>query len=81
MFQANLRLLMLTFFLLDQKEPKNQDKPDPSGRFVGPFRTWAETCRFCMSSLLSCAVDGYFLKCFFYRYKLGELEGSFLFFR
>jgi hypothetical protein len=27
--------LDLTFFLLDQKEPKNQDKPDPSGRFVG----------------------------------------------
>ncbi|MGI4729618.1 MAG: hypothetical protein ACRYGB_13675 [Janthinobacterium lividum] len=25
---------MLLFFLLDQKEPKNQDKPDPSGRFV-----------------------------------------------
>jgi len=24
--------------LLEQKEAKIQDKPDPSGRFVGPFR-------------------------------------------
>jgi len=29
--------------LLDQKETKNQDKPDPSGRFVRPSRTWAQT--------------------------------------
>ncbi len=35
--------LYLTFFLLDQKEPKNQDKPDPSGRFVRPLRTWVDT--------------------------------------
>ncbi len=28
----------VNFFLLDQKEAKSQDKPDPSGRFVGPFR-------------------------------------------
>jgi hypothetical protein len=29
--------------LLDQKEPKNQDKPDPSGRFVGHSRTCVAT--------------------------------------
>ncbi|MEX8547055.1 MAG: hypothetical protein V5804_05580 [Mucilaginibacter sp.] len=34
--------------MLEQKEPKIQDKPDPSGRFVRPFRTWANTCRFGM---------------------------------
>ena len=45
------------FFLLEQKEPKIQDKPDPSGRFVGPFRAWATTCRFGMSALLSCHPD------------------------
>ncbi len=28
--------MYLTFFLLEQKEPKIQDKPDPSGRFVSP---------------------------------------------
>ncbi len=31
----------IMFFLLEQKEPKIQDKPDPSGRFVGPSRTKA----------------------------------------
>jgi len=31
------------FFLLDQKETKNQDKPDPSGRFVWPSRSWVAT--------------------------------------
>jgi len=31
------------FFFLDEKETKNQDKPDPSGRFVWPFRTWIAT--------------------------------------
>ncbi|MEX8547713.1 MAG: hypothetical protein V5804_08935 [Mucilaginibacter sp.] len=34
--------------MLEQKEPKIQDKPDPSGRFVGPFRVWAMICRFGM---------------------------------
>ena len=47
------------FFLLEQKEPKIQDKPDPSGRFVGPFRTWAATCHFGVSGL-SCAFDAIF---------------------
>jgi len=37
---------VLTFFLLDQKEPKSQDKPDPSGRFVGPSRARVETWHF-----------------------------------
>ncbi|WP_299291432.1 hypothetical protein [uncultured Mucilaginibacter sp.] len=41
-------MLVLTFFFVDEKEPKNQDKPDPSGRFVRPFRTWAKTCCFGM---------------------------------
>jgi len=35
MIQANLWLLVFMFFLLEQKEPKIQDKPNPSGRFVG----------------------------------------------
>ncbi|MEX8546564.1 MAG: hypothetical protein V5804_03100 [Mucilaginibacter sp.] len=43
-------MLDLTFFLLEQKEPKIQDKPDPSGRFVRPFRTWAVTCCFGISN-------------------------------
>jgi hypothetical protein len=38
-----LGYLFLTFFLLDQKEPKNQDKPDPSGRFVWPLPTMVMT--------------------------------------
>jgi hypothetical protein len=50
-------LLFLTFFLLEQKEPKIQDKPDPSGRFVGPFRTSAVTYRFILYTLTS-AVRG-----------------------
>ncbi|WP_299290543.1 hypothetical protein [uncultured Mucilaginibacter sp.] len=33
-----------------KKNQRNQDKPDPSGRFVRPFRTWAETWHFGISS-------------------------------
>ncbi len=39
------------FFLLDQKKPKNQDKPDPSGRFVRPLRAWAQTLQAALQSL------------------------------
>ncbi|MEX8548346.1 MAG: hypothetical protein V5804_12155 [Mucilaginibacter sp.] len=66
--------------MLDEKEPKIQDKPDPSGRFVGPFRTWAETCRFGISAVIVRLLNNLF-KCFFYRYKFGEMESSLLFFR
>ena len=31
-----LKFLFLTFFLLDQKEPKNQDKPDRLRAFCQP---------------------------------------------
>ncbi len=50
----------IMFFSLDGKEPKDQDKPDPSGRFVGPSRTWVETYRFGLSTLLSLFVERYF---------------------
>ncbi len=36
-------MLYLTFFLLDQKEPKNQEQPDRSARLFRPFRTWVHT--------------------------------------
>ncbi|WP_299291493.1 hypothetical protein [uncultured Mucilaginibacter sp.] len=31
-----------------KKNQRNQDKPDPSGRFAGPSRTWAAICHFGM---------------------------------
>jgi len=33
--KASWAFALFTFFLLEQKEPKIQDKPDPSGHFVG----------------------------------------------
>ncbi|WP_299284408.1 hypothetical protein [uncultured Mucilaginibacter sp.] len=60
-FKQTFVYLYLTFFLLEQKEPKIQDKPDPSGRFVGPFRAWAETCRFGTSNdIFIFAVERFF---------------------
>jgi hypothetical protein len=39
------------FFCLDAKEPKNQDKPEASGRFVWPAPPLCVTC-FVIASLL-----------------------------
>jgi hypothetical protein len=62
-----------SFFLLEQKEPKIQDKPDPSGHFVGPFRTKSQTMQTALKS--SKRKLSYWIK-FYNRIEGHRLKGS-----
>lgn len=41
LYISKLAALLFRSFCLTQKKQRSQDKPDPSGRFAGPFRTLA----------------------------------------